>query len=125
MDQYIFNIQSNVLSQLKIWHWQYTAFSSHVAIGELYESLSDILDTVVETWQGRTQSRIKIGQLERAPHVDFEGAEQAIELLSDAVEQTVAQVAELKKLDAFSDVINLLEELNGILGKTMYLLTLK
>lgn len=125
MDEYIFNIQASVLPQIKFWHWQTTTHASHVALGDLYDALVESIDKVVESYQGRTNSRISVDGISQMQMANFKDAPQAIELLGDTIEQTITQIEQLKKLDTFGDIINLLEELNGILGRTMYLLTLK
>lgn len=125
MDQYIFNIQHNVLSQLKFWHWQTTGFASHVAIGDLYQEISDLIDEVVEVWQGRTQSRITIEGFDMIVPTDFKDAATVVEMLSQLVERTIAQIAKLEEVGAYGEVTNLLEEVNAALSKSMYLLSLK
>lgn len=125
MDEYIFNIQASVLPQIKFWHWQTTTHASHVALGDLYDALVDSIDKVVESYQGRTNSRISVDGISQMQMANFKDASQAIELLGDTIEKTITQIEQLKKLDTFGDIINLLEELDGILGRTMYLLTLK
>lgn len=125
MDGYIVNIQANVLPQIKFWHWQTTTHASHVALGDLYDALVKSIDGVVESYQGRSGVRINIEGVDQVMSVNFKDAAQAVEMLAGVVEQTVSQIKELKKLDTFGDIINLLEELNGIVGRTMYLLTLK
>lgn len=125
MDEYIVNIQANVLPQIKFWHWQTTTHASHVALGDVYDALVACIDSVVESYQGRTKSRIDIEGFDTIQLVNFKDPSQGVELLGGVIEQTISQVEQLKKLDTFGDIINLLEELNGILGRTMYLLTLK
>lgn len=125
MDEYIVNIQANVLPQIKFWHWQTTTNASHVALGDLHDALVASIDNVVESFQGRTKSRIDVEGFKTAQLVNFKDPSQAVELLGGTIEMTISQIEELKKLDTFGDIINLLEELNGILGRTMYLLTLK
>lgn len=125
MDEYIFNIQASVLPQIKFWHWQTTTHASHVALGDVYDALVDSIDKVVESYQGRTNSRISVDGISQMQMANFKDASQAIELLGDTIEKTITQIEQLKKLDTFGDIINLLEELDGILGRTMYLLTLK
>lgn len=125
MDEYIFHVQCNVLPQVKIWHWQTMDHAAHVALDGLYEAIVDAIDKVAESYQGRTGTRIAVDGEQRQEIVDFKSAEQAINMLNDLVNVTITQIDTLKKIDTFGDIINLLEELNGILGKSMYLLTLK
>lgn len=126
MDRYIFATQINVLPQIKFWHWQTEEHAVHVALGDLYDQLSELLDTIVEAWQGKTQTRITVKHNRSAWQLsDWESAETAATFVSRLIESTVEEINELKKLDSYGDIINLLEELNGVLAKSMYLLTLK
>ena len=126
MDRYIFATQINVLPQIKFWHWQTEEHAVHVALGDLYDQLSELLDTIVEAWQGKTQTRITVKHNGSAwQPSDWESAETAATFVSRLIENTVEEINELKKLDSYGDIINLLEELNGVLAKSMYLLTLK
>lgn len=125
MDQYIFTIQANVIPQVQIWHWQTDNHAVHVALGDLYASLIEALDATVEAWQGRTQTRISINGADSRPLEDYQDAQTVIDLLASTIQATIDQLDQLKKLGSFGEVINLLEELNGTLSKTMYLLTLQ
>lgn len=125
MDQYIFTIQANVIPQIQIWHWQTDNKAIHAALGDLYADLIEALDQVVEAWQGRTQTRVTVKDAKVYPLTDYENAQGAIDLLAATVDSTLEQIEQLNKVGSFGEITNLLEELNGILSKTMYLLTLE
>ena len=42
----------NLLSQLKIFHWNTKSYAQHKSFGEAYDSLSDSIDEFIEMWQG-------------------------------------------------------------------------
>lgn len=39
-------------------HWATPSFSAHMALGEFYESISDLMDTFVEQYQGYYDKRV-------------------------------------------------------------------
>lgn len=41
-------------------HWATDSFSQHMALGEFYEGLSDLMDTFVEQYQGYYGKRLKV-----------------------------------------------------------------
>lgn len=125
MDQYIFSLQSSALPQLQIWHWQTDLHPVHVTLGELYDQVADCVDAIVEVWQGQTQTRIKVSGLDRIALVDWTDVDSAMDLISELVQMTAKQANDIKELDAFADVVNMLDELNAAFGKALYLLTLK
>lgn len=41
-------------------HWATDSYSQHMALGEFYEGLSDLMDTFVEQYQGYYGKRLKV-----------------------------------------------------------------
>ena len=64
-------------NQLRYYHWQTPSYAQHEALGKLYDSITGILDTLVETWQGRN-GNIKVDQ-GKVDLVDYEDVETVIE----------------------------------------------
>ena len=52
MDKIILNLLK-LITQLRIFHWQTESYAQHKAFGNAYESLSDLLDRLVEVHQGK------------------------------------------------------------------------
>lgn len=42
-----------LVNQLKVWHWQTTSYAQHSAFGAKYSSISDLVDSLVEVYQGK------------------------------------------------------------------------
>jgi hypothetical protein len=38
-----------------IMHWQTTSYAAHIALGEYYDQIVDLIDAVVEAYQGKTK----------------------------------------------------------------------
>jgi len=43
----------NYLSLMRIYHWQTKKYSRHVASGDYYEKIGDLIDSFVETYMGK------------------------------------------------------------------------
>ena len=43
----------HAVTNTHILHWQTRSFSNHMALGEFYDSLQDLVDTYVESYQGK------------------------------------------------------------------------
>lgn len=103
--------------QLKGFHWGTEVYSEHQAAGLTYESIDAILDTLVEAYQGYV-GRIKFaGQYTMINYADVDafawlnGIEDVVKILREQIE--------------YSDVQNILDEVQASVSKFKYLLTLK
>ena len=52
-------LNMNFLNDIQSYHWQTESYSEHENTGEYYEKLNKLNDEFVETWQGKTGTRIK------------------------------------------------------------------
>ena len=46
----------------QVFHWQTQSYAEHEALGEYYESLTDLNDKLVESWQGNQNTRLKFSE---------------------------------------------------------------
>jgi DNA-binding ferritin-like protein len=122
------NLSSNVnflLSlqiQMKINHWQTKGYARHNAFGGYYDSLSDLIDTFVESAMGKygrfvLDDENKTIQLNNLSDLDMKG-------LVNTVRDSFVQMSE--QLDpSDTDLLNIRDEMLGELNKLSYLLTLE
>jgi hypothetical protein len=122
------NISSNVnflLSlqiQMKINHWQTKGYARHNAFGGFYDSLSDLIDTFVESAMGKygrfvLDEENKTIQLNNLSDLDMKG-------LVNTVRDSFVQMSD--QLDpSDTDLLNIRDEMLGELNKLSYLLTLE
>jgi DNA-binding ferritin-like protein len=122
------NLSSNVnflLSlqiQMKINHWQTKGLARHKAFGKFYDSLSDLIDTFVESAMGKygrftLDEETKTLQLSNLSELDMKG-------LVNTVRESFVQMSE--QLDpSDTDLLNIRDEMLGELNKLSYLLTLE
>ena len=50
------------LNNIQVFHWQTQSYAEHEALGEYYESLTDLNDKLVESWQGNQNTRLKFSE---------------------------------------------------------------
>jgi DNA-binding ferritin-like protein len=122
------NLSSNVnflLSlqiQMKINHWQTKGYARHNAFGGFYDSLSDLIDTFVESAMGKygrfvLDDENKTIQLNNLSDLDMKG-------LVNTVRDSFVQMSD--QLDpSDTDLLNIRDEMLGELNKLSYLLTLE
>jgi hypothetical protein len=103
--------------QVKIFHWGTEVHSEHIASDITYGTLNDVMDVLVEAYQGYV-GRVKFGgQYTLINYADVDafswlgGIEEIVKTLRSEIEYT--------------DVQNILDELQGAISKFKYLLTLK
>ena len=52
-------LNMNFLNDIQSYHWQTESYSEHETTGEYYDKFNKLNDEFVETWQGKTGTRIK------------------------------------------------------------------
>lgn len=112
-----------IQSQFKVLHWQTQSYSKHIAYGDTYDALDELIDTFMETYMG------KYGR------IALEGEKDAI-ILSNIGEMKIEEFLETltgfllsfnNQLDSNkdSDLLSLRDEMLGTVNTLKYLLTLK
>lgn len=108
--------------QMKINHWQTKGFARHQAFGGFYDSLSDLIDTFVESAMGKygrftLDDETKTIQLSNLSELDMKG-------MITTVRSALVQMSE--QFDGSdTDLMNIRDEILGELNKLSYLLTLE
>ena len=107
-------------SQLRILHWQTKSHAKHIALGETYDELDDLIDSYVETCMGLhgrfiLQEEDKTLTINNLSDVDMLG-------MIKTVRQTLKGL-EINPTD--SDLLNIRDEMLASINKLSYLLTLK
>lgn len=108
--------------QLKINHWQTKAYSRHQAFGDTYNSLQDLIDSYVEEAMGKygrfvLDEESKSIQLANISDIDMKSF---INTIREALIQFNEQVEETD-----TNLLNIRDEMLGLINKLGYLLTLK
>ncbi len=107
-------------SQLRILHWQTKSHAKHLAFGETYDTLGDLIDLYVETCMG-IYGRFTLDEGERNI---------TIQNLSDVdvlgmIKTIRVSVREMDINPKDTDLLNLRDEMLTSINKLSYLLTLR
>ena len=106
-----------VSNNIKAAHWLTNSYAEHKALGKFYEGLNDLLDSFVETYQG------KYGRVDVSGVIAI-GNEESGKMLCNIVYVTAQQLEEkFDKTD--TDLLNILADIKGLANHTKYLLTLE
>ena len=106
------------LNNIQVFHWQTQSYAEHEALGEYYESLTDLNDKLVESWQGNQNTRLKFseGPYSLENYFSKEETKNRINEFKNKVTQLSGFVAELNESNSFDDIENILEEISEVNG---------
>jgi len=110
-----------IQEQLRIFHWQSSTFAQHKAFGKAYESLGDLVDSFIEIYMG------KYGKLKAKLTYSIE-LDNFSENYDEYLNNYISFLSGLNnELDSSkdTDLLNIRDEMLGILNNLKYLLTLK
>lgn len=88
------------------------SYAQHKALGDFYEGIPGLVDSVVEQYQGAREKLLEFPLVS----ISCNSVEEAIGHLRDAYEKTT----ELQKLMPFSEVTNQLDEVKSLIASTKY-----
>lgn len=121
MDPKLIQNLLTIVNQIKFYHWQTTSFARHKALGKAYDTLNDLIDTFVEICIGK-YGRDFLQSLSINIH-----SKQEVDM-SAALNEITSYLKELSNLldpQNDTDLINLRDEMLGVVNQTKYLFTLK
>ncbi len=109
--------------QMKINHWQTKGIARHEAFGKTYDELSDLIDEFVEISMGKYGRFVLDEETKKIELVNLSDVNP-----SDMVKVCTEALIEFSEdLDdrVDTDLLNLRDEMLGLLNKLLYLLTLE
>ena len=110
-------------NQLKLYHWQTKTYSRHMAVDKVLGDLDTLIDSFVEIYIGK-YGRPKLTGAQATLRLHNLTDAGATALCKSSVNYMLKQL--VKGLsDADSDLVNLLDEMMGLMHKLLYLFTLK
>lgn len=112
-----------LLNQLRLSHWQAETHAGHVALGDAYDKLDDLIDNFVEVYMGRRAERVTVEPGDLSPmnvkDIDLDDfLVNCVKFLEDSKEQLGLDADE-------TDLLNIRDEMVAVLNKLRYLLSLK
>lgn len=120
MHQKIIQNLLTISNQLKYYHWSTNSFARHKALGKAYDALNEKIDEFVEiliSKYGKSLPTLSIS-IHSKSEIEIPAAlEEVTEYLSNEMPMI------LDKKD--TDLLNIRDEMLGIINRTKYLFTLK
>jgi hypothetical protein len=122
-----------LLNTIKIYHWTTLSYPTHKATDELHGKLSTLVDSFIEIYIGHC-SRGRGGAGAGAPAFRFRTAKDAcisfcecksLDAFCKILDENIIHLEGLtKKLDGYTDLVNIRDEMVGTLAQALYLLRL-
>ena len=121
MIDYIQN-NMNFLNDVQSYHWQTKSYAEHEALGEYYNKFNELNDRLVETYQGKTNERIKFSAELRPGIMNYADKE----ILKSEVNMQADRINEAyKQVQGQIDLESILEDMLEATSQLCYHLTLK
>jgi DNA-binding ferritin-like protein len=108
-------------AQVKINHWQTKGYARHKAFDELYGGLVDLTDTFAEAAMGK-YGRFTLENDDKTLNIVNLTELDLKEMLQTSKEALIQWSSEFDSTD--TDIMNIRDEILGLLNKITYLLTL-
>lgn len=116
-----------IQNYLKINHWQTSSYSQHVAIGNLYDVLTPLMDQFIETLQGQLPERIMFKKVESID-INNQTDKDIKKILQISAKWLQNELPKIllrdESLTMNTDLKNIVDEMLGEINKTLFLLTL-
>lgn len=115
-----------LLTLLRLYHWNTLSYATHKATGDLYDGLSDKVDEYVETMIGKSDSKYRIN-MSNYKRLTINGVSSNVDMertIKSFIKMLVNFHSHLPQT-FYSDVNNIKDDIVGSLNKYLYLLTLK
>jgi DNA-binding ferritin-like protein len=109
-------------AQVKINHWQTKGYARHKAFDELYGGLVDLTDTFAEAAMGK-YGRFTLENDDKTLNIVNLTELDLKEMLQTSKEALIQWNSEFDSTD--TDIMNIRDEILGLLNKITYLLTLE
>lgn len=126
-----------LLNTIKIYHWSTLSYPTHKATDELHTKLSELVDSFIEIYIGHCARgkgggvgagagvpvfRFKPGQKASIEFCECKSLEAFCKVLDDNI---VHMEGLTEKLNGYTDLVNIRDEMVGALAQALYLLRLK
>ena len=117
------NLFLGLQCQFKILHWQTKGYARHIAFGNTYDTLDDLIDQYVEISMGKV-GRFSIDESSRTIEIFNLQDIDIVKFLQKIKEFLIGLKSELSP-ENDTDLLNLRDEMLGEVNKLAYLLTLE
>ena len=124
-----------LLNTIKIYHWTTLSYPTHKATDELHGKMSTLVDSFIEIYIGHCSRGRGAGAGAGLPVFRFRTAKDAcisfcdcksLDAFCKILNDNIVHLEGLtKKLDGYTDLVNIRDEMVGALAQALYLLRLK
>lgn len=105
--------------QMRIWHWQTKSFARHSAYGSTYSELGDLIDAFMEAYMG------KYGRITIDGTINLQNISEDTVSKIDLYLEFLWSLTDALDPRTDTDLLNIRDEMLGLMNKLKYLLTLK
>lgn len=115
-----------ILNTVKLYHWKTMKYAEHKATDELYDDLNGKIDEFVEVLMGKDGQRINLSGKKFIKLDDFNNLT-SLKKYIESAKKYLINMTNSKNIGTSenSDLLNIRDEILGILNKFTYLLTLE
>lgn len=110
-----------ILAQMRVYHWQTSAYAQHQAFGSYYDAMSDLIDSFVESYQGKYE-RVKFASSNFVASVNLEDYDPST--CCQYIDEILSFLEGLQSTTQDSELDNIIDEMKQETTKLKYLLTL-
>lgn len=117
--QYFITYKEN----MKMYHWQTKRYARHVASGEHYSNVDELIDQFVETLQGK-YGRVYLDTNNNKIILGNNSDEQIVEFMKKFAEYLTEEIPNILDNKKDTDLFNIRDEILADINKNLYLFTL-
>ena len=117
-------LNMNFLNDIQSYHWQTESYSEHETTSEYYEKFNKLNDEFVETWQGKSGTRIKFSAELRPGIMNYADNSQVRGEVQKQVAR-ITKISEHPKVVNQMDLDSILEDMLLATNQLLFHLTLK
>ena len=117
-------LNMNFLNNIQSYHWQTESYSEHESTGEYYEKFTKLNDELVETWQGKTGTRINFSAELRPGIMNYADNAQVKGEVQNQVAR-ITKIAENEEVKGQMDLESILEDMLVTTNQLLFHLSLK
>ena len=118
-----------LLNTIKIYHWSTLSYPTHKATDELHDKLSELVDSFIEIYIGHCARGGAGGGGAGVPVFKFKSVAfcecKSLAAFCKVLDDNIVHLEGLtQKLDGYTDLVNIRDEMVGALAQALYLLRL-
>lgn len=102
-------------TQSHFWHWQTGSFAQHMALGDYYGALPDLLDSFAETYIGH-YGKFDLPEDMSISLNDYVGVDE----MCDYFKELCKEIDTHYEMVEYGDLKNILDEIHALLNQTIY-----